>query len=124
MTDFRVLKKSILANGKVDGHEVDLLHQILYADGVIDRKEAEFLVDLHKRVERVSPAFEKFFFTAIKQYVLNDGAIDAEEARWLRRIIFADGRVDEREKKLLRELKGEARSICPEFEALFKDCMN
>lgn len=123
MTNYRALMEKILADGKVEGHEVEQLRVLLYADGKIDRKEAEFLIELHKRVERDSPAFEKFFYAAIKQHVLHDGVIDTEEAAWLRRMIWDDGRVDEREKKLLRELKGEAKRVSPEFEALFQECL-
>jgi len=38
-------------------------------------------------------------------------------------MITADGKVDDREKKLLRELKGEAAHTCPEFDALFAECV-
>lgn len=123
MPQYRALMEKILSDGKVEGKEVAELRQMLYADGKIDRREAEFLIELHKRVERVSPAFEKFFYQAIKSHVLLDGVIDAEEAGWLRRMILADGRVDEREKKLLRELKGEAKTVSPEFQALFVECL-
>ncbi|MGL4552673.1 MAG: TerB family tellurite resistance protein [Gemmataceae bacterium] len=123
MPYYRALIEKILANGKVEGQEVEELRRLLYADGKIDRREAEFLIELHKRVERVSPAFEAFFYQAIKSHVLLDGVIDAEEAGWLRRMILADGRVDEREKKLLRELKGEAKGFSPAFQALFDECL-
>jgi len=122
MPQLRELMNTILADGKVDGSEVEALTGLLYADNRIDRAEAEFLIELHNRVERVSPAFEKFFFQAIKDHVLNDGKIDAEEAKWLRRMITADEKVDDREKKLLRELRGEATEVSPEFEALFLEC--
>jgi len=117
------MMQKVLADGKIDGPEIESLTNLLYADGEIDRGEAEFLVELHKRVERVSPKFEKFFYQAIKDHVLTDGAINAAEVAWLRRIIFADETVEEREKKLIRELRGEARHICPEFEALYQDCV-
>lgn len=123
MPTLRELMEKVLADGKVDGREVESLTSLLYADGRIDRAEAEFLIDLHRRVERVTPGFEKFFFQAIKRHVLTDGAIDREEAGWLRRMILADGAADEREKKLLRELKGEAARTCPEFDALFAECV-
>lgn len=121
MPQLRELMDKLLADGKVDGREIDALTDLLYADGWIDRAEAEFLIELHKRVERVTPGFEKFFYQAIKDHVLNDGKIDAEEANWLRRMITADGKVDDREKKLLRELRGEATEVCPEFEALYAE---
>lgn len=121
MTDFRALRERILADGKIDGQEVEELRKLLHADGKIDEEEANFLVELHKRVEHTSPAFEQFFYSAIKSFVLTDGKIDAAEAAWLRRMILADGQVDDREKKLLRELKGEAKETSPEFEALLAE---
>jgi hypothetical protein len=122
-TDLRQLKQDILANGRVEGHEVEVLRRELYADGKIDRKEADFLVELHKQVQRVTPAFEQFFYQAIKDHILTDGAIDAEEARWLRQMLFADGKIDDREKKFLRELRGEAKQLSPEFETLYDECL-
>jgi len=123
MPSLREMMKKMLADGKIDGHEIEALCDRIYADDVVDREEAEFLVEMHRRVERPSPGFEKFFYQAIKRHVLTDGAIDPEEATWLRRMIFADGKVDKREKKLIRELKGEATRVCPEFETLYADCL-
>jgi uncharacterized tellurite resistance protein B-like protein len=123
MPKIRELMHKFLLDGKIDGREVDSLCTLLYSDGTIDRQEAEFLIQLHRRVERVSPGFEKFFFQAIKQHVLTDGVIDKEEAAWLRQIVFADGKVDPREKKLIRELRGECAYVSPEFEALYVECL-
>lgn len=123
MPNLREVMAKVLADGKIDSQEIESLTALLYADGVIDREEAEFLVLLHKRVVRVTPKFEKFFYQAIKAHVLTDGRIDSEEATWLRHVVFADGEADEREKKLIRELRGEARHVCPEFEALYQDCV-
>lgn len=123
MTNLRQLESEILANGKVEGQEIERLRKELYADGQIDRKEADFLVELHKRVERKTPAFEKFFYQAIKDHILADGKIDAEEAAYLRQMLFADGIIDDHERKFLHELKGEAKHAGPEFEKLFAECM-
>lgn len=123
MPQLRALMEKFLADGKIDGREIEALGELLPAGRAISRPEAEFLIEMHKRVERVTPAFEKFFYRAIKRHVLTDGAVDAEEAAWLRRMILADGKVDEREKKLLRELRGEAARASPEFEALFAECV-
>ena len=105
MPNLRKLMEDVLANGKVDSAELEMLRRELYADGKITRQEADFLVELHKRVQRPSNAFEQFFYKAIRDHVL------------------ADGKVDEREKKFLRELRGEAREVSPEFEALCKECL-
>ena len=118
MANFRELMERILRNGRVEGAEIELLRRQLYADGKIDRREADFLAELYKRVEQVTPGFEKFFCQAIKDHILQDGRISAEEAAWLRQLLYADNRITDRERKLLRELRGEARAVSPEFQAL------
>jgi hypothetical protein len=123
MLQLRQLMEDVLANGKVEGNELDILRRELYADGKIDRREADFLVEMHKRLQRVTPAFEQFFYQAIKDHILADGKITAEEVAWLRQLLYADGRIDDREKKFLHQLRGEARQACPEFEALCKECL-
>jgi hypothetical protein len=76
-----------------------------------------------QRVEHRTPAFEHFFYQAIKHHILPDGRIGVEETAWLRRMLFADGKIKDEERKFLHELKGEAKSVSPEFEALFKEGM-
>jgi hypothetical protein len=123
MPDLRGIEQAILANGRVDGHELEALRRQLYAGGKIERREADFLVELHKRVQHRTPAFEKFFHQAIKDHILADGRIDAEEAGWLQRMLFADGTFHDEGRKLLHELKGEAEQVSPEFAALFAASM-
>ncbi len=119
----REIEHDILATGKVTGPALDVLRRQLYAAGKINRPEADFLVELHRRVQHITPAFERFFYQAIKDHILADGRIDAEEVAWLQRMLFADGTIKDEERKLLRELKGEAGQVCPEFEVLFGDSM-
>jgi len=124
MPDLREIEQDILANGKVNGHELEVLRRQLYAGGKIGRPAADFLVELHKRVQHLTPAFEHFFYQAIKDHILVDSRIDAEEAAWLRRMLYADGKIDDEERKFLHELKGEAAQVNRDFEALFEECMN
>jgi hypothetical protein len=124
MAALRQIEDDILATGKVEGRELEVLRKRVYAGGKIDRQAADFLVELHKRVEHRTPAFEKFFYQAIKDHIVANGRINAEESAWLRRMIFADGEVDDEERQFLHELKGEAgHQVSPEFEALFNECM-
>jgi hypothetical protein len=123
MLELRELEQKILANGRVDSAELEVLRRNLYGDGKIDRRHADFLVELHKRVQHKTPAFEHFFYQAIKDHILAHGRIDAEEAAWLRRMLLADGRIDDHERKFLHELKGEARQVGREFELLFEESM-
>jgi hypothetical protein len=117
------LKTDILADGTIDDREVALIRQELEADGMIDKEEVEFLIALRNEAREVCPAFEEFFFTALERNVLTDGVIDAEEAVWLRQMLFADGKIDDRERMFLRKLDAQAQSVCREFEQLYNDCM-
>lgn len=123
MSNLRQLEQNILANGRVDGPELEALRGRLYAGGTIARQGADFLVGLHKRVQHRAPGFEHFFYQAIKDHILAHGRIDAEEAVWLRRMLFADGKIKDEERKFLHELKGEAEQVSREFQELFDDAM-
>ncbi len=123
MLHLREIEQTILANGRVDAPEIEVLRSQLYVGGKIKRHEADFLVELHKRVQHRTPGFEKFFYQAIKDHILAHGRIDVEETAWLRRMLFADGKIDDEERKFLHELKGEASQVSREFDMLFKECM-
>jgi hypothetical protein len=123
MLDFRQMEQAILANGRVDGRELEELRRHLYVGGKVGRQGADFLVELHKRVQHLTPEFEHFFYQAIKDHVLAQGRIDAEEAAWLRRMLFADGKFHDEGRRFLHELKGEAGQVSREFAALFDECM-
>jgi hypothetical protein len=123
MPYLRQIGQDILATGRVDSDELEVLRWEMYADGKIDRREADFLVELHQRMQHRTPAFEHFFFQAIKDHLLEDGGINAEGAAWLRQTLLADGKIDDQERKLLHELKEEARRVSREFEVLFEESM-
>ena len=114
------LKKKILEDGVIDAGEVKTLKEEIYADGVVDMDEVKMLASLRNEAKEVCDEFEQFFFEALKKNVLADGKIDAEEVRWLKDVIMADAKVDENEKKFLNQLKSEATSTCPEFDAFLK----
>ena len=113
MRNLRAIEEKILANGRVDTPELEMLRKELYADGKIDRQEADFLVELHKRVQHRTPAFEHFFYAAIKHHILADGRIDAEEAAWLRRMLFADGKIDDQEAQVPARTQGRGQAGRP-----------
>jgi len=123
MADLKKLKAEILADGRIEDDEVERLRRELYADGKIDQEEVEFLIALRNEATSTSASFDPFFFQAIKDNVLTDGSIDADEAAWLRKMLFADGKIDDNEKQFLRQLRGEARQVSPEFQKLYDECM-
>jgi hypothetical protein len=122
MVSLRELEERIVASGRVEGHELKLLLELVYADGRLGRQEADFLVAIHKRVQYRTHAFEQFFYEAIKDHILIDGRIGAEQTAWLRRMLLHDGKIDDEERGFLHRLRGEVRRSSPEFEALFQEC--
>ena len=123
MADLQKLKAEILDDGRIDDTEVARLQSELYADGVIDKQEVEFLISLRNEAKSVCPAFEQLFFKALSDNVLQDGSIDAEEAGWLRTMLFADGKIDDNEKQFLRDLRSRAKQVAPEFQKLHDECV-
>lgn len=123
MRHLQAIEQAILAKSRADGPELEALRRQVYAGGKIERRVADFLVELHKRVQHRTPAFEHFFYQAIKHHILGHGRISAEETDWLRRMLFADGKIDDEERKFLHELKGEAKGVSREFEVLFEESM-
>jgi hypothetical protein len=120
-----------LADGKIDDDEVKILKKELWADGKIDDDEVKFLIDLRNaaqkkakaKKEEVNANFTKLFFKAIEENVLKDGQIDAAEAKWLKDMLFADGKIDADEKQFLVRIKKGAKKTAPEFDALYDKCM-
>ena len=124
MADWKkILRTVLLADGKIDADETKMLQKEILADGVVDQDEVDFLVDLRNSAKKRSPEFEGFFFKALSQNILADGVIDAAEAKKLRAILFADGKIDDGEKKFLQGLKKHAKKTSPEFDKLFEDCL-
>jgi hypothetical protein len=90
---------------------------VLYADGTIDKEEAEFLFDLNNTVSGKDnhSSWQLLFVEAITSFLLNDeqspGEIDDAEAQWLLAKIQGDGQLDQVEKALLENLKAKAKKF-------------
>jgi uncharacterized tellurite resistance protein B-like protein len=132
MADWRKLAlEALLADGKIDQTEVKVLKKALWADGKIDKQEVEFLIELRNAAqkkaraskEELLPAFETLFFKAIESNVLKDGKIDNREAAWLRKMLFADRKIDDNEKKFLMRIKKAATKTSADFEQLYQECL-
>ena len=122
LQELRRIAREITDAGRADVNHIEDIGRVLHA-GPIDRASADALVEMRLRLPRHNPAFERMFYRGVKNHVLGDGKISAGEAAWLRDLIFRDGVVQDEERKLLNELKGEAASVSPEFEALFAEAM-
>ena len=100
------------------------MKEVLYADGIIDKEEADFLFELNDAVtgKANNASWDAFFVQAIADFLLKDevspGEIDKDEAAWLVEKIGADGQVDGTEKTLLEKLKAEAKSFPANLAAM------
>ncbi len=115
-------KKLILADQRVGELETAILRRAVLADGKVDREEVEFLVALKREAVSVHPDFDRLLFDTLKRVGLADGVISDAEARWLRKTLFADRQATPAEVAFLTDLRRAAKSVSPEFEALYKDC--
>ena len=123
MQELRRIEREILARGRVDSDHLAALLLKLYSGGTVGRPAADFLVELHKRVQHLNPSFERLFYRAVRDHVLVNGRIEAAETAWLRPVLFADGAIKDEERKFLHELKGESQHACSEFDALYAEAM-
>jgi len=120
MADWKLLlKKILLGDGTLDAEKTKILKREIYAFGIVDESEADFLIDLRRSAKKLSPEFEEFFFEALKKNFLADGVIDASEARKLRKIYTLGKVLDDNEKEFLLSLKKEAKRVSLGFDKLF-----
>lgn len=111
MKSLETLKKEILEDGIIDAGEVKEIETVIYADGTIDKEEADFLFDLNDAVSGKDndSSWKDLFVKAISSFVLDDdesnGEIDEDEASYLHNQIQGDGKIDDVEKALLVSLK-------------------
>ena len=107
---------SITADKVVDAEEAADMRSYVFADGVIDSKEVEFLFKVNDVVtgQDNDPAYDALFVEAISANVMADGVIDQGEVDMLIGYIGADGVVDSLEKKLLQNLKSRNGGSLPE----------
>jgi len=122
MTDFQTapiadVVKDILEDGKIDDAEVTQLRTRLYADGKIDKDEAEALFTINDGVKGKANAagWKNLFADAVCDHLLKDdespGVVDEDEAAWLIAKLEGDGDIDDNEKFLLQSLKEKAKEL-------------
>jgi len=115
------VKKLLLDNGRLNQREADLLKRAILADHTVDREEAALLVDLKRSATAVNSDFDHFLFEVLRRVVLRDGVISDQEARWLRGLIVADGKLSAAEVHFLADLKAQAKTTGQEFDRLYQE---
>jgi hypothetical protein len=116
----RLCKTLILKDGSIGEKETDIITKEFLSEGVINKSEAEFLIDLRNSATRAAQKFHEFVFDIVQKALLADGAISAAETAWLEKFLLADGKVDDLEKAFLKRMNAAAKKTSPEFDALMK----
>ena len=111
------LLREIVEDGVVDADEVHKLRERIYADGMIDQDEAEFMFDINDAVSGNANdvSWQELFVDAMCDYLLKDedspGVVDDIEATWLLERIQRDEQLDDTERALLRALEARSTSL-------------
>lgn len=117
----------VTADGVIDADEVDHLRETLFADGRIDREEADLLFDINDATTENTghaAAWQELFVEAVANHILDDpsspGIVDDAEAEWLASRIEGDAKCDANERALLKHLKRHAKKLSPKLNELLK----
>jgi carbon storage regulator len=117
------LKDEVLASGRIGERQVVHICRTLFPDGEPDRDGVHFLAAVRREAVAVCPSFEELFADAVKYVALDGGFISAEATAWLREILDTGGRTGACERKILRDLRREARRVSSEFRQLYGESM-
>lgn len=131
MADWRKLAlTAFLADGKINESAVKILRKELYADKKVRHDEMQFLIELRglalkkakAKKEELLPSFEKLFFKAVEDSVLDNGRISEVETKFLRGALFAGGKVTGADWKFLESIKKKAKdNIHPDFTKYYNE---
>jgi hypothetical protein len=126
VSKLRELKQQILHEGtdlQIDEADWTRIRELLPADGKPSADDVHALVEMRAEARSVCPAFDAYFFPAFKAHLLADGSISTLEQFQLLRMLYGGGGVDAAERRFLQELRGELKSVTPEFESLYQLAM-
>jgi len=111
------LKKELLVDGVIDVEEVKTIREVIFADGKIEKDEADFVFELNNAVSgnANAPEWKSLFVEAISAFLLEDetspNEIDADEAEYVYKQIKGDGQIDDIERALLMNLKEKSKNF-------------
>ena len=123
MANLYKLRSELLSDDKITFDEVNKIKAYIQQDGQLDYDDITFLVKLVADAKEVCPEFDVLFFPAMRRVLLADGKIGMDEQYQLLRMLYADGKVRESEKRFLQDLYNSVDEVTPEFEQLCETAM-
>ena len=110
MADWKRLTKAlILADGVIGDKDAEIIRHEFLADSVINKSEAEFLIDL-RNSHQGGAEVPRVRLRGVQRRSSPMARSAPPRPRWLEKFLLADGKVDEIEKAFLKRLKSAARS--------------
>ena len=117
------LKDQLLVDQRISDNEVEAIRAFVNENGKLDLDDVKFLVSLLTEAREVTEGFDAFFFPVLKQVILEDGCIGLDEQFYLLKMLYADGRIRDSERRFLRELKSAVKQTTPEFDSMYETAM-
>jgi len=77
--------------GVLDNQEAAYLIRKIKGDGQVDAVELALLVNITAKAKATPQKFQKFVIASLRQAILADGIIDADEVRMIRTVIYGAG---------------------------------
>ena len=124
MANLIKIREQLLSDGKITVCEVERIKEHMASDGKLDFQDAMLLVQLMKEAKEVCSEFDDLFFPSLREIILQDGLIGADEQFVLLQLLYSDGEVRECERQFLTELYRDADEITPEFKQLCETALN
>lgn len=116
------VKSLILADGRVNEVEAELLDRACHQAEHITRELMELLLHLKRQANWVHPKFDALLFRVLQGVMLRDGIIHDSEASWLRQLLLRDEQIVEEELVFVSRLQHDAKRVGPEFTKLYQEC--
>jgi hypothetical protein len=77
--------------GEVDDDETDYLIEKIEGDGRVDDIELELLVNIAVNAKSTTEKLQQFILSSLKAAVLEDGIVDAQEVKMIKKVIYGTG---------------------------------
>ncbi|MFO0812187.1 MAG: hypothetical protein U0796_03150 [Gemmatales bacterium] len=118
----KFVRNLILADGRINEVEAELVERACLDAGLITKDLLELLITLKRDAQWVHPKYDELLFRVLQHVVLRDGIIHDPEAIWLRKLLLKDQQVVEQELSFILLLQKNARQVGPEFKKLHQEC--
>ena len=92
LTDFVLCDE--VSPGVVDNKEATYLIKKIQGDKQVDELELALLVNITAKAKGTPPKFQKFVLASLKDAILEDGVIDADEVKMIKTVIYGGGSGD------------------------------